>query len=81
LKGDKKGFYKYFSSRRKTRKIVGPLPSGTGDLVIKDTEKAKELCPPSQSLLVRMVFRNPRSLRPVVKSGAERLALGGRGSG
>ncbi|KAK4828211.1 hypothetical protein QYF61_024645 [Mycteria americana] len=39
VKYKKKGFYKYNSSKRKTRKNVGPLLSGAGDLVTKDVEK------------------------------------------
>ena len=43
MKGNKKGFYKYSSSKRKTRENVGLLLNGAGDTVAKDTEKAEVL--------------------------------------
>ena len=43
MKGKSKGFYKYTSSKRKTKENVGPLLSRPGDLVTKDMEKAKAL--------------------------------------
>ena len=41
MKSNKKGFYKYINSKRKTRKNVGLLLNGAGDLVTKDMEKAE----------------------------------------
>jgi len=41
VKGNKKGFQKYINSKRKTRKNVGLLLNGAGDLVTKDMEKAE----------------------------------------
>lgn len=41
VKGNKNGFYKYISRKRKIRENVGLLLDGAGDLVTKDMEKAK----------------------------------------
>ncbi|KFZ52058.1 hypothetical protein N321_07570, partial [Antrostomus carolinensis] len=41
VKGNKKSFYRYVGEKRKTRENVGPLQKATGDLVTRDTEKAK----------------------------------------
>jgi len=38
IKGNKKGFYRYSSSKRKTRENVGVLLNGAGDPVAKDTK-------------------------------------------
>uniref|UniRef100_A0A8B9PGQ4 Reverse transcriptase domain-containing protein n=1 Tax=Apteryx owenii TaxID=8824 RepID=A0A8B9PGQ4_APTOW len=43
VKDNKKGFFKYISSKRKTRENVGPLLNGVGALVTKDAEKAELL--------------------------------------
>ncbi|GAB0204618.1 mitochondrial enolase superfamily member 1 [Grus japonensis] len=43
VKDNKKGFFKYISSKRKTRKNVGPLLNEVGALVMEDTEKVKLL--------------------------------------
>ena len=43
VKGNKKGFYRHISSKRKTRENVGPLLNGAGDRVTKGMEKAKTL--------------------------------------
>ncbi|KGL73735.1 hypothetical protein N309_09201, partial [Tinamus guttatus] len=43
VRDNKKGFYKYSSSKRKTRENVGLLLNGVGDLVAEDTEKAELL--------------------------------------
>lgn len=40
VKGNEQGFYKYINNKRKTRKNVGHLLNGAGDLVTKDMEKA-----------------------------------------
>ena len=41
VKGNKKGFYKYLSNKRKIRERVGPLLNGGGNLVTDDMEKAE----------------------------------------
>lgn len=43
IKGNKTFFSRYFSNKRKTRKIVGSLLKEMGDLVTWDTEKAEVL--------------------------------------
>ncbi|GAB0199208.1 mitochondrial enolase superfamily member 1 [Grus japonensis] len=43
VKDNKKGFFKYISSKRKTRENVGPLLNEVGALVMEDTEKAELL--------------------------------------
>ncbi|GAB0182598.1 mitochondrial enolase superfamily member 1 [Grus japonensis] len=43
VKDNKKGFFKYISSKRKTRENVGPLLNEVGALVMEDTEKAEIL--------------------------------------
>ena len=43
IKGNKKKFYKYISDKRKARKNIGPLWKETGDLVMRDVEKAEVL--------------------------------------
>ncbi|GAB0184039.1 mitochondrial enolase superfamily member 1 [Grus japonensis] len=66
VKDNKKGFFKYISSKRKTRENVGPLLNEVGALVTEDTEKvellnaffasvftAKASCQESQTLEVR----------------------------
>ncbi|GAB0188706.1 mitochondrial enolase superfamily member 1 [Grus japonensis] len=41
VKDKKKGFSRYVSDKRRTRKNVGPLRNETGDLVTQDMEKAE----------------------------------------
>lgn len=41
--GNKKGSYRYHSSKRTTRENVGLLRNGAGALMTKDTEKAEAL--------------------------------------
>lgn len=41
VKGIKKGFYRYLGSKRKTKENVGQLLNSVGNLVTKNTEKAK----------------------------------------
>lgn len=41
LKGKKKGFYKYFSSKRQIRGNMDPLLNGTEELVTKNMEKPR----------------------------------------
>ena len=43
VKNNKKGFFKYISSKRKARDNVGPLLNKVGALVMEDTEKAELL--------------------------------------
>ncbi|GAB0207732.1 hypothetical protein GRJ2_003238900 [Grus japonensis] len=43
VKDNKKGFFKYISSKRTTRENVGPLLNEAGALVMEDTEKAELL--------------------------------------
>jgi len=43
VQDNKKGFFKYFSSKRQTRKNVGPLLNEVGVLVTEDIEKAELL--------------------------------------
>lgn len=43
VKGNKKCFYKYISSRRMTTESVGSLMNGTGAVVTQDVEKAEVL--------------------------------------
>ena len=43
MKSNKKGFYRFMSSKIKTMENVGPLLNGTGDLVLKDMEKSEVL--------------------------------------
>lgn len=43
VKGNKKGFYKYINSKRKSRENMGQLLNGAGELVARDMEKAKVL--------------------------------------
>jgi len=43
VKNNKKGFFSYISSKRKTREYVGPLLNEVGVLVTEDTDKAELL--------------------------------------
>jgi len=43
VKGNKKGFFKYTSSKQRTREGVGPLVNEVGALVMEDTEKVELL--------------------------------------
>ncbi|PKU36828.1 rna-directed dna polymerase from mobile element jockey-like [Limosa lapponica baueri] len=43
VKDNKKGFFKYISSKRKIRENVGPLLNKVGALVMEDAEKAQLL--------------------------------------
>lgn len=40
VKDNKKCFFEYINSKRKTRKNVGPLLNEVGALVVEDSEKA-----------------------------------------
>lgn len=64
VKGKKRGFCRYISSKRKTGENVGSLLNRTGDLVTEDTEKTNVLSALfSLSLLAKPTFRDLRSLR------------------
>lgn len=54
VKGNKKGFYKYLSGKRKTRKNVGLLLKGSEDLVTQDVENAAVLEDPVNYRLVSL---------------------------
>lgn len=41
IQGNRKSFFRYVSDTKQTRKSVGPLRKGTGDLVTQDMEKAQ----------------------------------------
>lgn len=41
MKGNKEGFYKYVSSKRKTRENLDPLLNGAGDLLTNNMEKTE----------------------------------------
>ncbi|GAB0177985.1 mitochondrial enolase superfamily member 1 [Grus japonensis] len=41
MKGNRKGSYRNFSSKRKSRENVGPLLNGVGDMVIRDMKKVE----------------------------------------
>jgi len=43
VKNNKKGFFNYISSKRKSRDNVGPLLNEAGVLVMEDAEKAELL--------------------------------------
>lgn len=43
MKSNKKGFYRYICSKRKTRENVGPLLNGAGGLMTKNMAKAEIL--------------------------------------
>jgi len=43
VKDNSKGFFKYISSKRKTRENVGPLLNEVGVLLTEDAEKAELL--------------------------------------
>lgn len=68
MKGDEKDFGKYISSKRQTGENMGPLLKRTW---WQRTQKnLRYWVPSSQSLLVRLAFRKPRSLRPEGKCQA-----------
>lgn len=70
-KSIKKSLFTYILNKWKTRKNVGALPNGNGDLVLKDTEKTRNtMLPLPQSLPVRQTSSNPRFPRSVGKPGA-----------
>jgi len=64
VKDNKQGFFKYISSKQKTRKNVGLLLNEVGGQVMADTEKAKLLNAFLASvLMLRPALRNPRPWR------------------
>lgn len=64
IKDKKKDFFKYVSSKRKTRENVGPLLNETDAALTEDTEQAVTECFfLLQSLLLMLPLRNPRPWR------------------
>jgi len=63
VKNNKKGFFKYISSKWKARDHVGPLLNEVGALVTEDAEKAELLPSLLQSLVLRLALRNHRPWR------------------
>lgn len=61
MKGNKKSFQKFISSKKKTVENVGLLVN-RADLMEKDTEKAEEINAYLTSLLSRAVIRNSRNV-------------------
>lgn len=45
VKGNKRKFYHYISSRRRNKENTGPLLNGVGYLVTVDTEKLRYIAP------------------------------------
>ncbi|GAB0205276.1 mitochondrial enolase superfamily member 1 [Grus japonensis] len=62
VKDNKKGFFKYLSSKRETRENVGLLLNEVSALVMEDTEKA-ELLNAAFASGNRNQLRNPRPWR------------------
>jgi len=62
VKDNKKGFFKYISSKWKTRDNMGPLLNEVAALVIEDTESYRM---PSflRSSVLRLALRHPRPWR------------------
>jgi len=63
VKDNMKGFFKYISSKRKTRDNAGPLLNEAGVLVTEDAEKAELLNAFFASVFSAKVLRNPRPWR------------------
>ena len=63
VKDNMKGFFKYISSKRKTRDNAGPLLNEAGVLVTEDAEKAELLNGFFASVFSAKVLRNPRPWR------------------
>ncbi|KAK4811175.1 hypothetical protein QYF61_019806 [Mycteria americana] len=63
VKGNKKGFYKYISSKRNTRESGDPLLNEVGDLVTQDMEKAEVL-----HAFFASVFTSKTSLQEYISS-------------
>jgi len=75
VKDNKKGFFKYISSKRKTRDNVGTLLNEVGVLVMEDAEKAELLNAFFTSVFsAKASLRNPRSWRQERKP-AERMTF------
>lgn len=83
MNGNRKCFYEYRNSKRKTGENVGLLLNGAGDLVTKEKEKAKvlnaALSHPSILSPVNSAFRDARLLSEGWEQG--RLTLAREGSG
>lgn len=73
MRGNKKGFYRYISSKRKTRGNTGLLMDGTGDLMTKVTGNAEVL-----DVLFTLVFTDTTYTQQlhvhVEKSGARKTS-------
>ena len=73
MKGNEKGFYRYISSKRKTRENVDMLLKTAGDLVTRTQKRPScSMYSLPWSLLVRWSLRNPRPLTLVEKSRARK---------
>jgi len=59
VRNNKKGFFKYISSKQKARDNMGPLLNEVGVLVTEDAEKA-ELLNAFFASVPRQALRNPR---------------------
>jgi len=82
VKGNKKGFYKYINSKRKSGENMSLLLNRTGDLVAKVTEKADVLNATFTSVFTGKInFQDSQTpeTRGSLRQG--RLTLGGRESG
>lgn len=72
MKGKQKGFYRYLRSKMKYRKNLSLLLNGAQDLVGGKKKSLKYLMSSlSQSLLVKLAFRNPNPLRLAGKLSVE----------
>ncbi|CAM5087143.1 unnamed protein product [Natator depressus] len=69
VKGNKKGFYRYVSNKKKIRESVGPLLNGGGNLVTDDVEKAEVL-----NAFFASVFIDKGSFRTAVETYVQALA-------
>lgn len=72
-KDNKKGFYKYLNSKRKTRENVGPLLNRAGKLMTKNMEQAKVWNAFFASVFAsKTAFQESRALRPEGESGTRK---------
>lgn len=79
VKGNKKGSYRYQSSKRTTRRNVGLLRNGAGALVTNNTEKAEALNAFfTSAFMAKMVLKVSGAPEPCGKSKA-RKTLGALG--
>ena len=81
-KDNRKGFFNYVSSKRKTRENVGLLLNDMGALVKEDTEKAELLNTFFASVLTAKTVPHESQILEIRESqGKGRLPFGRRGSG